>query len=62
MLGDPPHQRQRDRGRGQEQILPGLQPQPDLDRHFGEAVELDGIDRGGNGALMCGHGFAGGIG
>ena len=47
MLGDPPHQRQRDRGRGQEQILPRLQPQADLDRDFGEPVEFHGIDRGG---------------
>ena len=55
MLGNPAHQRQRDRGRGQKQVLSRLQPQADLDRDFGEAVEFHGIDRGGNVALMCGH-------
>ena len=55
MFGNPAHQRQRDRGRGQQQVLPRLQPQADLDRDFGEAVEFHGIDRGGNVALMCGH-------
>ena len=55
MLGDPAHQRQRDRRRGQQQVLARLQPQADLDRDFGEAVEFHGIDRGGNVALVCGH-------
>ena len=55
MFGNPAHQRQRDRGRGQQQVLSRLQPQADLDRDFGEAVEFHGIDRGGNVALMCGH-------
>ena len=45
MLGDPPHQRQRRDRRGQHQILPRLQLQPDLDGDLGEPVELDGIDR-----------------
>ena len=55
MFGNPAHQRQRDRRRGQQQVLSRLQPQADLDRDFGEAVEFHGIDRDGNVALMCGH-------
>ena len=46
MLGDPAHQGQRHRRRGQQHILPFPQAQPDLDRDLGEAVELDGIDGG----------------
>src|ERR1700704_3740068 len=55
MFGDPAHQRQRDRRRVQQQVLAGLQLQADLDGDFGEAVEFDGIDRGGEIALVCGH-------
>ena len=44
MLGDHAYQRQRDRGRGHQQILPFPQLQPDLDGHLGETVEFDGID------------------
>ncbi len=46
-----------DRRRGQEQVLPRLQPKADLDAPLRRAVELDGIDRGGNVALMCGQRF-----
>ena len=55
MLGDSAHQRQRRRRRGQQQVLPGLQLQADLDRDFGETVEFDGIDRGRDVALVGGH-------
>ncbi|GCC47569.1 hypothetical protein chiPu_0031743, partial [Chiloscyllium punctatum] len=55
MLDDPPHQRHRRGGRRQQQILPRLQLQADLDRDFGEPIELHRIDRGGKVALMCGH-------
>ena len=56
MLGNPAHQRQRDRGRGQQHILSLPQLKPDLDGHLGEAVEFDGIDQCGKIALLCCHG------
>ena len=58
MFGDLAHQRQRHRRRGQEQILPWLQIQPDLDRHFGEAVEFYRIDRCGDVSFVDSHGMA----
>ncbi len=56
MLGNTSHQRQRRHRRGQQQVLPRLQLQADLDRDFGEPVEFDRIDTGGNVAWVRGHG------
>ena len=56
MLDDLPHQRQRRRGRGQQQVLSRLQVQPDLDGDFRQAVEFDRIDRGRDVAFVDGHG------
>jgi hypothetical protein len=55
MHGDPAHQRQGGDRRRQEQVLAGLQVQADLDRRFGELVELDGVDRDGDIAGAAGH-------
>jgi hypothetical protein len=56
MLGNPAHQRQRNRRRGQQQVLARLQAQAYFDSDFGKPVEFDGVNRGGKIALMCGHG------
>ena len=58
VLGDLAHQRQRHARRRQQQILPRLQVQPDLDRDLGETVEFYGIDRCGDVAFVDGHGGA----
>jgi hypothetical protein len=55
MFGDSAHQRQRHRRRGHEQVLARLQAQADLHGDFGEAIELHGVDRGREMALMFGH-------
>ena len=55
MLGDPPHQRQRRGGRGDQEILPRRELQADLDRDFGETIQLHGIDGRGDMALMLDH-------
>jgi hypothetical protein len=51
MLDDAPHQRQRRHRRGQHQILPRLQPQPDIHGNLREAVELDRVDGGDVGGI-----------
>jgi len=56
VLGDPAHQRQRHARRRQQQILPGLQVQPDPDGDLGETVEFDGVDRCRDVAFVDGHG------
>jgi poly-gamma-glutamate capsule biosynthesis protein CapA/YwtB (metallophosphatase superfamily) len=55
MFGDPAHQRQRRGGRGQQQVLPRLELQSDLDGHFGEPVEFYRVDRRGDVAFVQGH-------
>ncbi len=44
VVGDAPHQRQRLDRRGEQEILPGLELQSDLHRHFGQGVEPGRVD------------------
>ncbi len=55
--GDAADKRQCGRRRGQEQILPALESQPDLDGDFRQPVELRGIDGSLNAALVRVHGI-----